>query len=175
MTAARKAKKPHRPGASTLFQTVGLFWREGDVFWGRPKNPGRILGRLATAKKAPAVDFSDQAGIYVLYSKFRIVYVGQTGRGSQSLLARLRQHRTDDLAGRWDQFSWFGVRRVLRKGNLSKKNAAFHPKLTTVLNHVEAVLIHAAEPPRNGQQGRFGKKVGRYLQERDDRLEDEQR
>lgn len=156
--------------ADTLIKTVGFFWRARDVFWGRPKNTGKLLGKPSSKKKSEPVDFREQAGIYVLYSDYRIVYVGQTGKGDQNLFVRLRQHRFDDLAGRWDQFSWFGVRRVLKSGDLSKKNAQFHPSLTTTLDHVEAVLIHAAEPPRNGQQGRFGQNVKRYLQVRDERL-----
>lgn len=154
----------------TLIKTVGFFWRARDVFWGRPRNPGKLLGKPSSNKKSDPIDFREQAGIYVLYSDFRIVYVGQTGKGEQNLFVRLRQHRFDDLAGRWDRFSWFGVRRVLKGGDLAKKSTGFHPSLTTTLNHVEAVLIHATEPPRNGQQGRFGKNVVRYLQVRDPRL-----
>lgn len=156
--------------ADTLIKTVGFFWRPDDVFWGRPKNPGRLLGKPAAQKKAKPVDFREQSGIYVLYSDYHIVYVGQTGKGGQNLFVRLRQHRFDDLAGRWNQFSWFGVRRALKGGELSKKSAQFHPSLVTTLDHVEGVLIHAAEPPRNGQKGRFGKSVIRYLQVRDERL-----
>lgn len=156
--------------ADTLVKTVGFFWKADDVYWGKPKNRGSLLGKPSSAKKDEPIDFREQAGIYVLYSDYKIVYVGQTGKGNQSLLVRLRQHRVDDLAGRWNQFSWFGVRRVLKSGGLSKKNAAFHPTLETMLDHVEAVLIHAAEPPRNGQNGRCGQDVKRYLQVRDPRL-----
>jgi hypothetical protein len=121
-------------------------------------------------KKADPVDFREQAGIYVLYWDYHIVYVGQTGKKDQCLFVRLRQHRFDHLAERWNQFSWFGVRRVLKGGTLSKRTAQFHPSLESALNHIEAVLIHAADPPRNGQEGRFGKKVARYLQVRDNEL-----
>jgi len=154
----------------TLIKTVGFFWREDDVFWGRPRNPGSLLGKPTSSKKAEPIDFREQAGIYVLYADYEMVYVGQTGKGDQNLFVRLRQHRFDDLAGRWNQFSWFGVRRVLQNGELSKKNAKFHPTLEVTLDHVEGVLIHSAEPPRNGQKGRFGSAVKRYLQVRDGRL-----
>src|ERR1051325_4095622 len=156
--------------ADTLIKTVGFFWRADDVFWGRPKNPGKLLGKPARQKTGRVIDFREQAGIYVLYSDYHIVYVGQTGNSNQSLFVRLRQHRCDYLAGRWNQFSWFGVRRVLGNGTLSKKSAQFHPSLAATLNHVEGVLIHAVEPPRNGQKGRFGENVTRYLQVRDERL-----
>jgi hypothetical protein len=156
--------------ADTLVKTVGFFWREGDVFWGRPRNPGTLLGKPRSSKKSDPIDFRDQAGVYVLYADYRMVYVGQTGRGSQNLFARLRQHRSDDLAGRWNQFSWFGVRGVLKNGGLSNKNARFHPSLEIMLDHVEGVLIHSSEPPRNAQKGRFGAAVKRFLQVRDERL-----
>jgi hypothetical protein len=155
---------------TTLINTVGLFWRTDRVFWGRPKVAGRLLGVPSGNKKGPPVDFREQAGIYVLYFNYEIVYVGQTGKNDQSLFVRLRQHRVDDLAERWNQFSWFGVRRVLNGGTLSKKTAQFHPSLGTALDHIEAVLIHAADPPRNGQDGRFGSAVTRYLQVRDPEL-----
>lgn len=156
--------------AKTLITSMGLFWRTEDVFWGTPKNPASLLGQAANAKKAAVVDFRDQAGIYVLYADYSLVYVGQTGKGNQKLLFRLRQHRSDDLAGRWNRFSWFGIRRVLLNGTLSSEKTAVHPTLETALNHIEGILIHAAEPPMNGQGGRFGKYVGRYLQVRDKRL-----
>ena len=156
--------------SDSLITTVGLFWHAEAVFWGSQKKPGSLLGRPAKNKREGHTDFREQIGIYVLYADYAIVYAGQTGSGSQKLLYRLRQHRSDDLAERWNRFSWFGVRRVLGGGTLSKEKTAFHPSLQTVLNHVEAVLIHAAEPTMNGQGGRFGSSVIRYLQVRDPRL-----
>ena len=152
----------------TLFSNMGLFWKEEDVFWGEQKRPGRLLGRFSKRKRSDPVDFREQIGIYVLYAEYSIVYVGQTGSGDQTLLVRLRQHLSDDLAERWNRFSWFGVRKVNLDGSLSVKKSAVHPSLATALNHIEGVLIHAAEPPLNGQGGRFGENVERYLQERDE-------
>jgi len=43
-----------------------------------------------------------------------------------------------------------------------------NPEISNVLNHMEAVLIHSAEPPLNRQGGRFGDIVEQYLQCRDD-------
>lgn len=150
--------------AQSLIVTAGFFWSESQVEWGGRGKKGRLLGVLSTAKRAQPVDFSDQVGVYALYAEYTLVYVGQTGKGTQALLKRLREHRRDDLAGRWNRFSWFGVRRMLNKGSLSKKNAAFHPSLIDVLDQVEGVLIHVAEPPLNRQRGRLKKKVKRYLQ-----------
>lgn len=38
--------------ADTLIKTVGFFWSVDDVYWGKPKSPGSLLGRPASAKKA---------------------------------------------------------------------------------------------------------------------------
>lgn len=154
----------------SLITTMGLFWKAEDVFWGRPRNPGSLLGKPSGRRRSESIDFREQIGIYVLYADYKIVYVGQTGSGDQKLFARLRQHRSNDLAGRWNQFSWFGTRRVLESGKLSVEKTAFHPSLELTLNHIEGVLIHTAEPPLNGQGGRFGPDVERYLQVRDARL-----
>jgi len=44
-----------------------------------------------------------------------------------------------------------------------EKNSA-NPEIGDVLNHIEAILIAAAEPIHNRQGGRFGDKVQKYLQ-----------
>ncbi|HMG05503.1 MAG TPA: hypothetical protein VK581_08580 [Chthoniobacterales bacterium] len=153
-----------------LIRTLGLFWREDHVYWGRGRNPGSMLGVPVWAARAQPTDFRDQIGVYALYADYDLVYVGQVGRGNQTLFARLKHHRKDDLAGRWNRFSWFGVRRVLGNNTLSSIADALHPELNIVLDHIEAILIHAAEPPMNGQGGRFGGSVTRYKQVRDERL-----
>ena len=162
-------KKP-KSKTDGIIATMGLYWRTEDVFWGKPKNPGRLLGRPANRLKSDPADFREQVGLYVLYADYRIVYVGQTGSGDQKLFLRLRQHRNDHLAGRWNQFSWFGVLRVLGNNKLSVEKNALHPSLGSALNHIEGVLIQAAEPPQNRQNGRFGETVQQYLQVRDPRL-----
>ncbi|MHB8355526.1 MAG: GIY-YIG nuclease family protein [Vulcanimicrobiaceae bacterium] len=158
--------------AQTLISNMGLFWRSDNVFWGRPgpEGDGRILGVPAKNRSAASVDFREQEGIYVLYSEYRAVYVGQTAE-SQGLLKRLNQHLADDLAERWDRFSWFGLRRVNASSNrLGKTTAVRHVLNDKVLNHIEGILIHAVEPPLNRQHGRFGEDVIRFLQVRDERL-----
>ncbi len=96
--------------------------------------------------------------------------LGKRGAGNSKLFARLKHHLSDDLAERWDRFSWFGLRRVLNSGELSKATQSSHPAMEMVLDHIEAILIHSIEPPLNRQGGRFGESVTRYLQRRDDRL-----
>ncbi|HTU34294.1 MAG TPA: GIY-YIG nuclease family protein [Candidatus Acidoferrum sp.] len=153
-----------------LVRNYGLFWNRESVFWGRPHVAGHLKGRPSTAVTREPVDFRDQQGVYVLYdSGFDMIYVGQAGSNDQfRLFDRLRQHTKDALADRWTKFSWFGVRAVNANGTLHAENAAAHPLLSDVLNHIEAILIYAAEPPHNRQGGRFGEDVEQYLQYRDE-------
>jgi hypothetical protein len=44
---------------------------------------------------------------------------------------------------------------------------AAHPDVGDILNHIEAILIAAAEPVHNRQGGRFGESVVQFLQYRD--------
>lgn len=153
-----------------IIQAYGLFWKDEHVFWGAGSNAGALFGVSAGARRAEPVDFRDQVGIYVLYNGHRMMYVGQAGSGNRFLFKRLRSHRRDALAGRWDTFSWFGLRRVLRSGRLSNVNRRARSPLSATLNHMEAVLIATAEPTLNRQGGRFGGSARRYLQVRDERL-----
>ena len=106
---------------------------------------------------------------YCLYDdNFRLVYVGQAGgKNDQRLLIRLRQHREDFVSERWTRFSWFGVRQVLNTGALKAEKLSAHPDIGDILNHIEAILIAAAEPVHNRQGGRFGELVEQYVQYRD--------
>ncbi len=153
-----------------LISNYGLFWRRSDIFWGKPKVAGHLKGRISTSATADPVDFRYQQGVYVLYDEgFRMVYVGQAGANDQSrLFDRLKQHNTDALADRWSRFSWFGIRWVKINGELAAEADIAHPTTGAVLNHVEAILITAAEPPHNRQGGRFGEEVDQYLQYRDE-------
>jgi hypothetical protein len=148
-----------------LIQNYGLFWREDRVNWGKPKTRGTLEGYLTGAKRQGSVDFRDQRGIYVLYDQtFKIVYVGQAGRGNQCLFARLKQHKRDHLAERWARFSWFGTREVTEKWVLAE-DTDFDTALPAVLDHIEGILLATAEPPLNLQRGRFGPDVEQYLQQ----------
>ncbi|MEM7312590.1 MAG: GIY-YIG nuclease family protein [Planctomycetota bacterium] len=155
-----------------IIQSYGLFWSVDDVYWGKGSQAGSLLGVPARARTSEPCDFRQQVGIYVLYWDFDLVYVGQTGAKNQKLFRRLRKHRRDELAGRWNRFSWFGLRRVLSNGNLSSEKLRAGASLGTALDHIEAVMIAATEPTLNRQGGRFGKEKGiyKYLQCRDPRL-----
>ena len=151
-----------------LIRNYGLFWKIQDVYWGAGSNPGKLLGVPAWSITQKPVDFRDQRGVYVLYAEYDMVYVGQNN--GQQLIGRLKQHRKDDLSERWNRFSWFGLRRVIANGNLAKYNQDVHALNRDVLNHIEAILIHSAEPPLNRQGGKFGDNIERYIQKRDERL-----
>ena len=153
-----------------MIKSIGHLWSESDVFWGAGSQAGRLWGVPDRAKTADPTDFREQVGIYVLYANYDVVYVGQTGTGAQRLLQRLKKHRDDHLARRWNRFSWFGVRWARKTGGLSAVAQASHPVLAQVLNHFEAILIDTVEPALNSQSGRFGDTVIWYRQLRDDRL-----
>lgn len=155
--------------ANPLIVNYGLFWNIDNVNWGRSgrANQGTLLGVLKNRVASTPVDFRDQIGIYVLYANYNLLYVGQAGVGHDKLFHRLKHHRNVDFPGRWNQFSWFGLRWVRKNGELSKEAKALNPPIASVLNHLEAILIHSAEPALNRQGGRFGADVEQYIQYRD--------
>ena len=139
-----------------MIRTFGLHWRRDCVDWGRQNRSGTLLGAASRSPRARQVDFREQRGIYVLYSEFETVYIGQTGGGDQRLFLRLRQHLSDHLSERWDRFSWFGTQRVTNAGQLSVDTAAVHEEITAALNVLEATAIAIAEPRLNLQRGKWG-------------------
>ena len=155
-----------------IIQSYGLFWKAEDVFWGVQKNSGALWGwGQRNRSKDGIANFRDQIGVYVLYVGFRPIYAGQAGFGDQrqNLLLRLRKHLTDDLANRWDHFSWFGTRWVTKEGKLSTPAGSAHPTADVVLDQLEAILITTLEPESNRQGGKW-KGAARYKQRRDPRL-----
>lgn len=159
-----------------LIRNYGLFWSRSSVDWGYrgPGARGSLCGRYARKLKSPQIDFREQQGVYVLYDdNFKIVYVGQSGAGSQRLFIRLRNHKRDHLAQRWSRFSWFGILPV-DDGKLDVDFATEAPTVSGVLDHIEAILLAAAEPPLNLQRGRFGDNVEQYIQHVDEGEEEEE-
>ena len=66
-----------------LIRNYGLFWHRSDVFWGRQKNPGTLLGKPVNVVNVEPTDFREQIGVYGLFDdSFRLVYFGQAGRGA---------------------------------------------------------------------------------------------
>jgi len=74
---------------------------------------------------------------------------------------------TDALADRWTKFSWYGTRWITKANELAAEVQGAHSTHSEVLNHIEGILITAAEPPHNRQGGRFGEEVRQFLQYRD--------
>ena len=133
----------------------GLFWSERDVFWGRPNNPGELLGRAKTPlgragsptnrERNAAQDFRDFVGLYCLYGDGELIYVGETGLGTKrNLFGRLKSHRKGPMSGRWSSFSWFG--REDCKGRTKNRDA---------LRQLEAISIAIVNPGFNKQAGTF--------------------
>jgi len=80
-----------------MIRSYGLFWKSDEVFWGKQKNPGSLFGVKSQSSKAIAIDFREQRGIYALYADYELVYIGQTGAGTDRLFNRLKFHLSDHL------------------------------------------------------------------------------
>jgi len=150
-------------------KNFGLKWEREAVQWdGTRGNAGHLSGTgpIGAAKKNQVdVDFRKQIGIYILYNDEKAVYVGQAGSGNHDLYSRLKQHRTDHLADRWNKFSWFGVRKVNKDGTLSKAEGDLNRNLkaTEILNLIEGLMINVIDPPLNKQGARWGN-IDQYYQ-----------
>lgn len=123
-------------------RAFGMFWQRALVSWTKPK----LLGRQQLG--AAEVNFSEQVGVYLLHDRERVIYVG---RAADTLFARLKMHTTDRLGGRWDRFSWFGLRSVGDGGALSEPAVAWSHEV--VIETLEALLIESLEPPLNRKRG----------------------
>ena len=74
-------------------------------------------------------------GIYVLYKKGRVIYVGLS---TISLRTRLRKHYSKDrLKGKWDKFSFYQITK------------------TRYIKDVESLLLRVIRPYENRVLGRF--------------------
>jgi hypothetical protein len=139
-----------------MIQSFGLHWRLDRVDWGRPRVAGTLLGAASRSPRARSVDFREQRGIYALYALYDLVYVGQTGAGTDRLFRRLKSHKFDHLADRWDRFSWFGTQWVTKTNDLSRDTASLSNTVEAALNILEAVSIALSEPRLNLQRGKWG-------------------
>lgn len=162
---------------SDAFQNYGLFWHSERIAWGSPGkgNEGTLLGRQKV--KEEPIDFRYQRGVYVLYDEnFKILYVGQAGYGNKRLYDRLYNHMYDHLGERWQRFSWFGIDPVIEQSDhrIVEEQDPTAPPVNIVLNHLEAILIAAAEPSLNRQGGKFGdaQQFFQYWEDDDDTHEE---
>lgn len=129
-----------------LIHAFGMFWSRSNVLWDTAKL--KLLGKQQAG--SDPVNFCDQIGVYILYDGRTIVYVGRAI--DQPLGTRLRQHTIDRLNGRWDRFSWFGVKQVGSEGGL-KPSSGFSISAETLIITMEALLIEGLEPPQNRKRG----------------------
>jgi hypothetical protein len=121
------------------------------VNWGKrgPGGGGQLLGQFGTKASPTTVDVWEQQGIYLLLHDWRVVYVGKAI--SMALGARLRNHLSDRLAGRWDRFSWYGIRTVRITGELGTPVANKQASAEDLVATFEALLVVATSPPLNRQ------------------------
>lgn len=147
--------------AVMLIRAYGLFWSADEIDW--YPGPGRgggfmLLGRrYKNRPNLQLADFRRQSGLYILYGNYGPHYVGRANR----LGGRLRQHRKDRHADKWNRFSWFGFRSVLAKRDarglhelkeLPKKMGGTSYKQ---IGELEALLIRALGLENNYAQMRF--------------------
>ena len=132
-----------------------LFWSERDVFWGRQKKKGQLLGRTKTplghpgaptkSEKAKATDFREYVGLYCPYGDGELLYIGEAGLGTAStLFDRLKQHHQGPMSGRWNSFSWFG-----------RETCTGQAEIKEALGQLEAISIAIINPGFNKQSGTF--------------------
>ena len=128
-----------------LINAFGMFWAREKVQW--TSAAAKLLGRQDL--RSDTVDFSDQRGVYLLYDRGEVIYVGRAiDRG---IGPRLRDHVFDRLSGRWDRFSWFGVYKVSESGELDSSEQRYDRGL--LIATMEALLIEAVEPRQNRRAG----------------------
>jgi hypothetical protein len=128
-----------------IIQAFGMFWRHDRVEW---SNNPKLLGKQKAASKQ--VDLCDQRGVYLLHDLHRVIYVGKAV--DQPLGRRLHQHNSDRFNGRWDRFSWFGIRQVSPEGHIKEPDLS-NLSIALIVKAFEALLIEGLEPPQNRRGG----------------------
>jgi len=133
-----------------IIGAFGMYWRRDKVNW--KTTSVKLFGQTYKGK-SEKVNFSGQVGIYLLYDGHSLIYVGQTKKrvDDNSLGARLKEHNSDKFAGRWDRFSWFGLRSVKENGQLMDLHS--NAEIEFVISLLEGVLIECMEPPLNRRRG----------------------
>ena len=131
----------------------GLHWERDKVDW----SEGRLLGYdkvLINPKPEQAINFADQQGVYLLHSWQSVAYVGKTTARVGGLFQRLQEHHQRNVwSGKWERFSWFGIRRVDENGEMDDGPDTASKAVVAAL--MEAVLIETLRPSFNRQQGNY--------------------
>lgn len=144
-----------------IVSSFGMFWRREGVSW----TPTPKL--LGTQKQSSlAVDFAEQAGVYLLYDGREVIYVGRTT--DRPLGKRLYEHTIDRMSARWDRFSWFGLLPVSEDGKIGALPTKY--EADKIIPALEAILIEALEPRQNRKRGDDLATV-EYIQQNDPSIE----
>ncbi|GAB3799738.1 hypothetical protein [Micromonospora zhanjiangensis] len=131
-----------------LFGAYGMFWDPDGIAWNPGSGPSawQLLGRRNhNSGSIRLCDFRRARGVYILFDEFRAVYVG-LGRGQGGIGGRLKDHRTDKLAGTWSRFCWFSFDDVVEGGLdgwkvVHRREQPVPNTDETVIREVEALLI----------------------------------
>lgn len=153
------------PDRKQVVKCVGMFWNASKIIW---RTKPRLLGQQQQGAKV--IDFGEQIGIYLLHDRSRVIYVGRSV--DRPLGQRLAEHTKDRLNGRWDRFSWFGLRGVENSGKLTEPD--FTSSLGEIISLMEAILIEALEPPQNRKRGDDFSEI-EYLQVADSEKQDQKK
>jgi len=109
----------------------------------KKKRQGLIRGNLERISSKVFIHYHDeitelvskQHGVYALYKRDRLYYVGL----ATNLKSRVKQHLKDRHADKWDTFSLYLIRNV------------------EYLRELESLLVHIAEPAGNKTRGSFAR------------------
>ena len=127
-----------------------MYWDRSKIDWKSPNLTGKT-------KNPDIINFNDQIGVYLLHDHKETIYVGRSIK--DSIIERLKTHTTDRFAGRWQKFSWFGLRPTDKNGRIIKiKNKKIHLNeniisLSKLIIYLEAILIEGLEPRQNRKKG----------------------
>lgn len=122
----------------SVIKAFGVHWDRDIIDW---EQPPHILGRQV--RQSDPVCLDAQVGVYLLLKSDKVIYAGQT----TALFERLKDHRRNRFALRWDRFSWFGLREVRDDGSLSPVQANYDSE--SVVDALEGVLMETFEPYQN--------------------------
>ncbi len=159
-----KEVEPEEQEHSSLIAAFGMYWSREDILWKTTNT--NLWGQQQDGAKL--VDFFDQRGIYILYDQNKLVYVGEAT--DRALGKRLSEHTKDRHKTRWDRFSWFGLKKVTDKGELRDLNDSIELTISSLIAHLEALLIEACEPVQNRQRGKYFNDR-EYNQVKDEKIE----
>jgi hypothetical protein len=146
-----------------MIQAYGLFWQADEVEW----YPGRgtklefqLLGRRGSKRgNIRLADMRQQSGLYVLHDDWGVYYVGLTL--DRSLGQRIKDHMTDAHDGKWDRFSWFGFKQVLKSQDanglcrLKTLPTTSFGNTRDAIRDMEALLIRLHNPRGNKHKMKF--------------------